>query len=121
MLTTEPPPLSPAVRFEALGENDSEERERIAHGENLLDRIEQLRLNATTLSFSLTPAIEFNDLLADAESWANCADQPPKAVATTPTGGRLLLRSDWFTDADFARLKVYVERQLRTLKEMGEP
>ncbi|HEY3864471.1 MAG TPA: hypothetical protein VGL54_00110 [Solirubrobacteraceae bacterium] len=89
---------------------------REAQGRELLWRLAELRVNAMTLSFSIGPAIEFNDLLAESERWAGSSDDAPRAVITTPTGGRLTLPSDWFTDADFARLKAYLEEHMRRLQ-----
>jgi len=88
---------------------------REAQGRELLMRLAELRVRATTLSFSIEPAMEFNDLLAEAERWVGSSRNVPHAVSTTPTG--LSLPSDWFTDGDFARLKAYLEEHMRRLQK----
>jgi type IV secretory pathway VirB10-like protein len=89
---------------------------REVQGRELLLRLAELRIRATMLSFTIEPAIEFNDLLAESERWVGSSRNAPRAVSTTPTGGRLTLPPDWFSDADFARLKAYLEEHMRRLQ-----
>jgi hypothetical protein len=91
---------------------------REAQGRELLLRLAELRARATMLHFSTEPATAFNDLLAESERWAGSSRGAPRAVSTTPTGGRLTLPPDWFSDADFARLKAYLEEHMRRLRRL---
>jgi hypothetical protein len=110
-----PPPLPserPGAHLRrAIGEANEQREQRkyaIERGTDLANRIKQVHMRMTLTGFTIAGAIVLDELTAQVETWADDAGitkPPPQAKGRpTPTG------------ADFARLKDYVEEQLRELR-----
>jgi hypothetical protein len=111
----QPPPIPPRdVLMRAMGsspEQVEQRRHAIEVGADLVNRINAAHVRASLTSMDILAGIGLDNLTAQVESWAAEAgrtETPPRTEASPPTGG------------DFARLKVYVERQVAALKTRQE-
>jgi len=106
----QPPEEPGAALLRAAGQHPDQRKARkraIEHGEDLLRRATQARIQFAVTPWNMASGIILDELTVHVERWATDAgisEQVPERDDARPTG------------ADFARLKVYVEAQLAALR-----